>query len=524
MAPCHIHPQEQKVLGVLDMGMSLERLDRQVNSLVKDTVLLGLGTLAAVLGTIGLYLTFRVHKPVTQLRDAAMKLALGDYSHKLNIKKGEQVGECAWAFNMMRDQVRRRTQELARSREEYKRLFEQVPCFICVIDKKFEIVRQNSYMRELFRGAIGMHCYEAFKKRSTKCEECHADVTFEEGKTSGKEHCGLMVTGEEANYLSYVTPILDEKGQVLYAMIIAVDIGDRVRLQRALETSKDFQANLIENSIHGIIATDEHGRVNIYNRAAENLLGYSPQDVLGDSSLEKYFPHKFVEMVVASHLGKKIDSTRLVAQETVVTASDGEFVPVRFSGFILFSKEITAGAVGFLQDLRTYKELEREKQSSDRLAVVGQTVAGLAHGIKNILTGLDGGVFVVETAMEDRDDQLLHRGWKTVQNNINRISGLVKDLLSYSKERAPQYEETDPNLLAEEVCALFDVKAHNKSIVIERDFDPEAGRMFKIFLDQRGIHTCLSNLVANAMDACESDSEKRNTALSCGRGRSLRQT
>jgi PAS domain S-box-containing protein len=350
-----------------------------------------------------------------------------------------------------------------------------------------------------------MPCYQAFKKRSSKCEECHADITLRQGKASGGEHCGLKVTGEEANYLSYTSPILDDKGNVLYAMIIAVDVGERVQLERALEASKDFQTNLIENSIHGIVATDEQGKVNIYNRAAENLLGYTIDEVLGDTSLEKYFPHQFVDTIVASHLGRNIDHERLIAQETVITASDGESLPVRFSGFILSDREKTAGAVGFFQDLRMFKQLEREKLASDRLAVVGQTVAGLAHGIKNILTGLEGGVFVVETAMEDKDDDLLHRGWKTVQNNINRISGLVKDLLSYSKERKPQYEETDPNLLAEEVCALFDTRAREKSIVIDRDFDPQAGKAFKIYMDQRGIHTCLSNLIANAIDACEAD-------------------
>ncbi len=504
-APCHFHPQDQKVLGVLDMGISLADFDTHVRTLVSETVLFGLGTLGAVLGTIGLYITFRVHKPVTQLRDAAMKVALGDFSHKLNIKKGDQIGECAWAFNTMRDQIRRRTQELIHSREEYKRLFEQVPCFVSVIDRNFEIVRQNSHMREVFRGGIGMRCYEVFKKRSSKCEDCHVDVTFQEGKTSGREHCGLLLTGEETNYLSYTSPILDDKGQVLYAMIIAVDIGDRVRLQRALDVSKDFQTKLIANSIHGIIATDEHGRVNIYNLSAEQLLGYKAQDAIGDTDLEKYFPREFVEMILASHLGQEIENTRMVAQETVVTASQGESISVRFSGFILFDKGRTVGAVGFLQDLRIFKQLEREKQASDRLAVVGQTVAGLAHGIKNILTGLEGGVFVVETAMEDKDDELLPRGWKMVQNNISRISGLVKDLLGYSKERAPEYQETDPNLLAEEVCALFDTSAHQKSIAIERDFDPTVGKIFKIFLDQRGIHTCLSNLIANAMDACEAD-------------------
>lgn len=505
LAACHVHPKEQKVLGVLDMGLSLEGFDSHVRSLVFNIILLGATTFVAVLGTIGLYVTFRVHRPVSRLRDAALKITLGDFTHKLTVDSEDQIGECVWAFNIMRDQIRRRTQELTRSREEYRSLFQQVPCFICVINRNFEIVRQNSYMRDLFEGSTGMRCYEVFKKRPNKCEDCHVNSTFQEGTTSRKEHCGLKVSGEEANYLSYTTPIVDDKGRVLYAMLIAVDTGDRVRLQRALEASKDFQANLIESSIHGIVATDELGHVNIYNIAAENLFGYPAQEVIGDVDLAKYFPKQFIEMILACNLGREIENHQLIAQETTVISKGGESMPVRFSGSVLFDKEKTAGAVGFFQDLRTFKKLEFEKQASDRLAVVGQTVAGLAHGIKNILTGLEGGVFVVETALEDKDDQLLQRGWKMVQNNIGRISALVKDLLGYSKARTPEYEERDPNLLAEEVCALFDIKARDKAIIIVRDFDPEAGKMVKILLDQRGIHTCLSNLVANAMDACETD-------------------
>jgi len=507
LAACHVHPKEQKVLGVLDMGMSLEGFDSHVRSIVFNIVLLGATTFVAVLGTIGLYVTFRVHRPVSRLRDAALKITLGDFTHKLTVDSQDQIGECLWAFNIMRDQIRRWTQELTRSRGEYRSLFEQVPCFICVINRNFEIVRQNSYMRDLFQGSTGMRCYEVFKRRPNKCEDCHVDSTFQEGTTSRKEHCGLKVSGEEANYLSYTTPILDDKGQVLYAMLIAVDTGDRVRLRRALEASKDFQTNLIESSIHGIVATDEQGRVNIYNIAAENLFGYPAQEVIGDVALVKYFPKQFVEMILACQLGREIENHRLIAQETTVISRGGESMPVRFSGFVLFDKEKTAGAVGFFQDLRMLKKLELEKRASDRLAVVGQTVAGLAHGIKNILTGLEGGVYVVDTALEDKDDQLLQRGWRMVQNNIGRISILVKDLLGYSRARTPEYEETDPNFLAEEVCVLFEIRSQDKGIVIKRDFDPEAG---KLFIDQRGIHACLSNLVANAMDACEID--KKDTA------------
>ena len=102
----------------------------------------------------------------------------------------------------------------------------------------------------------------------------------------------------------------------------------------------------------------------------------------------------------------------------------------------------------------------------------------------------------------------MDRGWTIVRNNIHRIGDLVKDLLTYSKERMPEYETTDPNTLAEEVCTLFEIKAQEKSIVIERQFDPNLGKTFGVFLDQRGIHTCLSNLLANAIDACDGDKKK----------------
>ncbi|MGD9818861.1 MAG: nitrogen regulation protein NR(II), partial [Desulfomonilaceae bacterium] len=334
-----------------------------------------------------------------------------------------------------------------------------------------------------------------------------------DGATSQKQHCGLTVSGEEANYVSYTTPIFDQNGKVIYAMVIAMDIGDKVKLQKELQVSKDFQTNLIENSIHGIIATDETWRIAIYNNAAQNLLQYKIDEAIGDTDLQKYFPQPFIEMILASQGDWAAPETRLVTREVTLKSADGELIPVSFSGFMLFDNDKPSGAVGFIQDLRTFKRLEREKQASDRLAVVGQTVAGLAHGIKNIIQGLEGGLFVVESAMEDNDKKLLDRGWRMVQNNIVRISNLVKDLLNYSKERNPEYQPVDPNQLAEEVCNLFEIKAREKGITIVRDFDSRLGTVVQVFLDQRGIHTCLSNLVSNAIDACESDSSKEKHSI-----------
>ncbi len=509
-AACHVHPKSQKVLGVIDVGLSLRDFDAHMGSTIRRIVIVGLLTLLGVILTIGLYITLRVHRPVVKLLDWIKDTERGDRPRRIPVWSKDEIGQLAQAFNSMAARIERRTTELERSRTEYKTLFEQVPCFISVVNREFRIVRQNAAMRASFKGTVGMPCYKVYKQRSSKCEDCIVEQTFTTGRHYMKEQCGITVSGKEANYVSYTAPVRDEKGRTVYAMIISVDIGERLELERELQATKDFQTNLIENSIHSIIAIDEQGRVNIFNRAAENLLGYDADEVIGDTDLGRYFPQPFVDLILEAFRDGSIENPRMVAQETAIRSRDGEDIPVRFSGMVLFADGKPEGAVGFCQDLRAFKQLELEKRDADRLAVVGQTVAGLAHGIKNILQGLEGGLFVVETAIEDKDEALLNRGWDMIRNNIQRVSALVKDLLSYSKARSPEYELTDIPRLAEDVCSLFDQKAREKSITIRREFDPDAP---SVYVDQRGIHTSLTNLVSNAIDALEAAHEKTDKTI-----------
>ena len=157
------------------------------------------------------------------------------------------------------------------------------------------------------------------------------------------------------------------------------------------------------------------------------------------------------------------------------------------------------------------KRLEEGLVKSERLAATGQTVAGLAHCVKNILFHLEGGVYVVNKALRKDDMQKLDTGWNIVRNNIDRISGRVLDLLNYSKERTPEYENCSPNIIAEEVCELMEPRVKDalaEGIEVIRNFDTNLG---EIRLDSKGIHRCLLNLVSNAFDACLTDeSEDKN--------------
>jgi len=191
-------------------------------------------------------------------------------------------------------------------------------------------------------------------------------------------------------------------------------------------------------------------------------------------------------------IGRKLGMTQIFSE-------DGDRIPVRFSGSVLMEGDRKRGAVLFFQDLREIKRLQREIVQSERLAAVGQTVAGLAHGIKNILHGLKGGSHLVDVGIGGKDEQKLRKGWDTIKRSIERMSNLVMDLLSYSKEREPEYEPCAPNDIAAEVCDLMKARAKQGGIDLVRDFDPAIGR---VCMDPQTIHTVLLNLVSNALDAC----------------------
>jgi signal transduction histidine kinase len=149
------------------------------------------------------------------------------------------------------------------------------------------------------------------------------------------------------------------------------------------------------------------------------------------------------------------------------------------------------------------EQLVREKTKklveAERLAAVGQTVAGLAHAIKNVTGGLTGGTFVLEKGLQLNNEKYLREGWDMLKGNVGRLKNMALDLLNYAKEREPDYHLCDPNRPAREVIDLMIPRARENDVSLEIESDES---LPKVWLDPEGIHRCLLNLVTNAIDAC----------------------
>jgi signal transduction histidine kinase len=178
---------------------------------------------------------------------------------------------------------------------------------------------------------------------------------------------------------------------------------------------------------------------------------------------------------------------------------EAEPIPVRISGTLLYQKREEVGSVVFIQDLREILRLQKEKEQAERMAAIGQTVAGLAHYIKNILNGLKGGAYVINSAMRKNDTELIGSGWSMVEKNIDQITNIVMDMLVYSKERKPQHQAVDPNVLVMDVLELMQERAKVSGVSLVHELDSGLGT---VSMERTGIHRCLLNLVSNAIDAC----------------------
>jgi two-component system NtrC family sensor kinase len=170
-----------------------------------------------------------------------------------------------------------------------------------------------------------------------------------------------------------------------------------------------------------------------------------------------------------------------------------------------------------VEDTSYYKAMVQ----AERLAAVGQTIASLSHHIKNILQGVRGGSYLIELGMKDHAKAVtdgtvdveaaqkavttMRKGWNIVEKNQERISALVLDMLTFSKEREPVPEPANLNEVTGDVIELMKTRA--KEISVELRYEP-ARTMPTLMFDPEAMHRAILNVVTNAIDACQDCDEK----------------
>jgi len=212
---------------------------------------------------------------------------------------------------------------------------------------------------------------------------------------------------------------------------------------------------------------------------------------------------------------------RLVGGASIVAASirSAMCVPIRgrrkCAGAIYVDTVVSVGVFGKddLEMLSTVGvltgtaleniQLFRENVQQERMAAIGKVIAGLGHDIRNLLSALKGGMFLVDETLRANESEDARTAWNIVKHGHESIASLVQDMVNYSKPREPEWKLTDANQVVESAVAFAEERAKEKNVQISVLLDPT---IEPFFFDPQSIERCVLNLLSNAIDAVQAQS------------------
>jgi PAS domain S-box-containing protein len=375
-----------------------------------------------------------------------------------------------------------------------ERLFDEVPCCISIQDPDLRIVEANRNMIDEFGTRLGEPCYTVYKGRNEPCPECAVARTFEDGREHTAQETIFDRRGLPREVIVNTKPLRDNSGRIVAVMELFTDITVNRELEKRLHDSLRRFHTLFEQVPCFISVQDRDLRIVDSNGLFKEHFGQN----LGGYCYKVY--KRRDEPCEQCPVAKTFEDGLVHTSEEIIIDSTGSEVVVLVSSSPIRDSQ---GRVTEVMEVLT--DITEIRLLQDKLASLGQLVGGIAHSIKNVLEGLRGGIYVANLGFRDNSREDIETGWEMVQRNVERISGMILDMLYCAKDRAPRRLPVSLPEMAEDVAELFRARAGQRDLDIETDIDPS---MDTILADPKDIHSLLANLITNAMDACASDEDE----------------
>lgn len=495
---CHAHPPEQQVLGVLDVNMNLASLDQQMQSRLWQTLGFAVALFLGVSTFIGLVILFTVSRSVNRMVLEVDKVRQGQMDRVETVQAPDELGRVAEAFNRMVESVTRRT--LAKDRR-YRQLVTNSTDAVVVTDIKGRVLWGNPVADQILGVGDGqaknMDIISMVEPDEQDLLLKAMQQAMEQEQPTDIMRFHLHSTEGHTRVLEGRFRRLEDEDGKVGLLANLRDISKSQRLEAELERRRNFERQLVRQALNAIIATDQDGLVQVFNDSAETLFEAPADEVIGQSHYTRFFPRAQVKLIQKALYENPQDGGSLM-RVVVVKTSGGKRLPVMLSARALYIQGMFSGVVMFLQNLRESKHLKAQLIRKTRLAAAGQTAAGLAHCLKNLLHGLGSATYLVDQGLSDQDLELTGEGWRMIKKNLDQMSALTQDLLSYARDRRPQYQAFNLNQLLHECAHLVAGRAKEMGLKIELKTDPACDRAT---LDPQGVRRVVLNLLTNAMDA-----------------------
>jgi len=307
-------------------------------------------------------------------------------------------------------------------------------------------------------------------------------------------------------HLPYMPTVSKGMPPSSFALAVILGIGSSlvigftlyvIFLDRTLQRLQHQHTLLLHSVADGIACMDTNGHTIVWNPAAERITGFSAQEVLG-KPLHDLIHHTRIDGT--PHLREECPLYQALttgqayaSSEDIMWRKDGSFFYSEYSSTLIREDDQIIGLVVAFKDITERRETEELIRKTEKLKVAGQLAAGVAHEIRNPLTSLKGFLQLMRNSGTEKEEY-----YRIMEAELNRIEGIINELLFLSKPQDLARKETDLVQLLNHVIFLLEAQAILNNVQLEPQFSMSS---IKISCDPDQIKQVFINLIKNGIEA-----------------------
>ncbi|MBO8137521.1 MAG: PAS domain-containing protein [Desulfotomaculum sp.] len=406
-------------------------------------------------------------------------LAAVVYIYKLNVEKNRQRDIKHFTFNVM----------------------DNLPVGVIAFNQEGRLVFINKECQNL----LGVLHTKVVGKTVEKVEEtisykgsiiCSSLVRFvlETGKKVHNQRvCLVNNKGKKITCRIDVYPLL---GHDVYSGVICIlcDITTELNYYD-LKRISDI---VLRDMDSGVVAVNNRNEIILFNQAAEKITGLKAEEVIGKSYHDVMVNKSNRDCLLCEVVEKK---QKIIKDEEVWYNINGrEFCTLNTVEVLRDDNGSFLGVTCVFQDITELKKRHEVMIKQEKLAVVGQLAAGMAHEVRNPLTAVRGFAQLIAERCNNLDPKLI----KMMISELDRTEAIISDFLGLAKPKDPEYRECDINKLIEKNLSIVNSKIMQHNITILKEYTEN---LPSIWVDENQITQVLLNIINNSIEAIQGKSK-----------------
>jgi signal transduction histidine kinase/response regulator of citrate/malate metabolism len=375
------------------------------------------------------------------------------------------------------------------------RYFNELPYFVSIHGRDCKVLATNPTYKKYLGNQIYRNSWDIYSRSHASRHACPV------GRTLNTE--GVLTTRAVVRYLSgarvpvivHTAPIFNDDGEVELVLEVFVGTKEIDRLSDEIKTTQQRYQQLFDAVPSYIAVLDRKLRIAGANRRFKDDFGDHTSQAFFDIFRPAGFQYKNTPIHQTLNDGMPHHSEMVLISRTGIQYN-----------IIAWTSPIKTAAGKLIQVLVIFLDVTELRRLQDNLSSLGLMIGTLSHNLKGVLTGLDAGLYLIDSGFYRDTPARIEEGLEVSRLMADRIRKMVHNILYYAKERELETEEADAAGFVRDTAATIETRIRGADIEFQCEVSDDMG-MFDI--DSGLLRSAIINLLENAMEACIEDTEEK---------------